>query len=78
MLEEVCRKGEVGGKIQWWWNIEVKETILRKKCTHKAMCSNNIEKTKDRYESMKNKTKQADSRAKRKKSGAACIEKLSK
>ena len=47
----------------WWWNEEVKEAISRKKDAHMVMCRNSSEWNKNRYKSMKKKTKKAVSKA---------------
>ena len=49
----------------WWRNEEVKESVVRKKEAHKAMCQNSTEENKRRYKSMKSKANKAVSKAMR-------------
>ena len=79
--DEVCGK-KMGWGIKgdtWWWNVEVKDAISRKKDTQKTMCQNSTE-NRNRYESIKNKVKKAVSKAMRVKAEEVLleVEKLSK
>ena len=47
----------------WWWNEEVKEAVSMKKEAHKSMCRNSTEENKSKYKIMKNKAKNAVSKA---------------
>ena len=63
--DEVCvkkrRKRSKGDT--WWWNEEVKEAVSIKKEAHKAMCQNSTEENKRRNKSMKNRAKNAVTKA---------------
>ena len=59
--DEVCgkKRGVRSNGDTWWWNEDVKETVLRKKDAHNVMCQNKTEENKRRHKSMKNKAKKA-------------------
>ena len=65
--DEVCGKmmGRRGNGDIWQWNEEVKEAVLRKKASHKPMLWSSTEDNNRRYDSMKNETKKAVSKAMR-------------
>ena len=65
---EVCwKKRDMRSKEDTWWNEEVKGVVSRGKNAHKAMCQNNTEENKRRYESRKIKAEKAVSKAMREK-----------
>ena len=75
---EACDEGcgKRGGRSKGdtlWQKKEVKVAISRKNDAHKAMCQDNTEENKGRYESMKNKAKKAVSIAIRERRLKRCI-----
>ena len=54
--DEVCgkKRGRRNKGDTWWWNDEVKETVLRKKEAHRAMCQNRTGENKMMCKIMKN------------------------
>ena len=60
--DEVCGE-RMGRRCRWWWWLEVNEAIAKINDARKVMCRNSIEENENRYESMKNKTKKAVSKA---------------
>ena len=47
----------------WWWNEEVKDTIIRKKAAFKQLCRFPSEQNKTQYKRIRNQTRKIEARA---------------
>ena len=63
----VKRGRESTGDTRQWWNLEMKEAIVRKKDAHKVMCGSSMQENMNRYNGMNNEAEKVFSKAMRKK-----------
>ena len=65
--DELCgKKSRRDQEDMWWWNEEVKDTIIRKKAAFKELCKFPSEQNKTQYKRIRNQTRKIVAKAIRK------------